>query len=46
MNVEELDWKTNPGIPEHIDYGSPGSHRRSKILKMVEAMLRIIAQIL
>ena len=49
MNVEGLGWiciETNPDIPDHVDYGRLGSHHRSKNLIMIEAMLRIVAQIL
>ena len=49
MNVEDVDWtdvETNPTIPDHVDYGRLGSHRRSEVLIKIEAMLRIIAQLL
>ena len=49
MTGDDLDWtdvETNPSIPDQIDYGRLGSHRRSEVLIKIEAMLRIIAQIL
>ena len=49
VNVEKFDRifiEINPGIPDRIDYGRPGSHPRSKTLIIIEAMLRVIAQIL